>query len=395
MHDHSSVINTSDGPSTRTPTPFSGWALARVIDLDGECSGLLAATFRFGVQRRQALFLILAAIEVHGLDQVAHSLRAPESAPDRHAANAAGIVGHALLQLRRPRDLIRAVLGGSPDGLVGALSRLGPEPIGEPDAYLELARLFFSTDLADRRRVRVLGQISGGLAGAQIKVVCLLDPVLLHPMLVATISEAQQVAELHRALAYIRAHCSRASDEAIRASLSRLRPDGLWPQLIKAWAARFDRLPCTFDTHGDPTLIVLSSASALIDAGRRYENCLKTKIYEVLIGTYLFVEYRPENPGEPGLIAELRRTTQGFVLEGIFARENRRVRSDRACIVRGQLAACGVAILDHAPGDWKALNATARALDLVDFDEPDLAGGWGDEILEATEVLQQIFRDAA
>jgi hypothetical protein len=219
--------------------------------------------------------------------------------------------------------------------------------------------------------------------------------VLLHPALVATIPQTQQVAELHRALAYVRAHCSRATDEAIRASLGRLKPGGHWADLIRYWAARFDRLPCTLDTHGDPTLFVLDSGEALINAGRRYKNCLKTKVHEVLIGTYLFVEYLPEAPGQPGLICELRRTTQGYLLEGIYARENRRVRSDRACIVRGKLAACGVAILDHAPGDWKALDATARALGIVDFDEPDLAGGWGDEMLGAAEGLQRILREAA
>ncbi|MGH1570880.1 hypothetical protein ACRAWG_09655 [Methylobacterium sp. P31] len=373
---------------------FSQWVLDLSIDLDFACPGFIAATLRFGIQRRQAFFLVLTTVRERGVNEVARRLRHREFAPEFRDLEDVALLGRAVVHLRRPRDLVRAVFGGSPDGLLGALARLGPDPI-EPEQYRELARLFFSSDPADRRRAKVLGQIEGSLVGAHIEVVNLLDPVLLHPAMVKLLRDEEQVAQLHLAFAYVRAHCSRASDDAIRASLGRLKPDGRWSDLIRAWAARFDILPCSLDTGGDPTLNVLGSAAALADAGRRYKNCLATKIHEVLIGSLLFVEYLPEALGQPGLICELRRTTQGYHLEGLFARENRRVRADRACIVRGRLAACGVAILDHGPGEWSVLNATANALGIVDFDEPDLTGGWGDEILEAAEGLQQIFQEAA
>ncbi|MGH1574975.1 hypothetical protein ACRAWG_35470 [Methylobacterium sp. P31] len=380
--------------STRATVPFSGWALYLTIDLDRACPGLLAATFRFGVQRRQAFFLVLAAVQEHGIDKIGSRLRHPELAPEFRDLEDMALLGRAVVLLRRPRDLVRAVFGRSPDGLLGALARFGPDPIGEADTYIELARLFFSSDPADRRRAKVVGQIDGSLVGAHFRIVSLLDPALLHPAMVKLLRDEEQVAQIHHALAYVRAHCSRASDDAIRASLGRLRPDGRWSDLIRTWAARFDRLPCSLDTKGDPTLVVLDSADALISAGRRYRDCLGSKIFDTLLGCVLFVEYRPEAPVEPGLICELRRTTQGYVLEGLFARENRRVRADRACIVRGKLAACGVAILDHGPGDWKVLNATARALGIVNFDEPD-NDRWGDEVLEVAAGLQQILDEAA
>lgn len=389
----SDIAGQASGPS-RTPTPFTGWALARVIKLDHDCPGLLAATFCFGVQRRQAVFLVLAAIEALGTEEIARRFRRSEFAPALRDPESAAVVGHALLALRRPRDLVQVVFGPPPDGLLGTLGRLGSAPIGEPPAYLELVRLFCSTDPADRRRAKVLGQISGNLLGAQIAVVSVLDPLLLHPALVSTIYEVEQVAVFQQALAYVRARCSGATDDAIRASLGQIKPGSHRGELIKAWAARFDRVPCTLDTRGDPTLVVLGSGAALADAGRRYENCIADKVDEVILGAYLYVEYRPAVAGEPGVIAELRRTTQGFLLENLYAANNRVVRADRAQVVREKLAGCGVALLAHARGDREAVLATARLLGADSLLAPDEAG-WGAEAIEVEVDLRQALDTAA
>jgi hypothetical protein len=375
------------------PKPYSGWALNLAIDLDCACPGLLAASFQFGATRRQTLFLVLAIVEEHGIDEIAGRLRL-EGGPDLQDQAAPAILGRTILTLRRPRDLVRAVLGGAPNGLVGVLGRLGQDPISDSGVYLELTRLCGSSDPADRRRVKVLGQISGSLVGAQVAILSLLDPVLLHPAYVSTIYETRQVAEVHQALAYVRAHCTKATDEAIWASLGQVKPDGHRAQLIKAWAARFDRLPYTLNTRGDPTLIVLGSAAALADAGRRYSNCLGGKTDEVLLGGYLFVEYRPVPPGEPGAIAELRRTSQGYLLEGLYAANNRRLKPHRARLVREKLAACGVAIISHPPGDVESVMAAANLLGAHNLFDPDL-DRWGVETLEVSDDPQGAFAEAA
>ncbi|MHB2210722.1 hypothetical protein [Methylobacterium sp. CM6257] len=376
--------------TARAPTPFTGWALVRVIELDRDCPGLLAATFCFGAQRRQAVFLVLAAIEALGTEEIARRFRRSEFAPEFRDPESAAVVGHALLALRRPRNLVQAVFGAPPDGLLGTLGRLGSAPIGEPPAYLELVRLFCSGDPADRRRAKVLGQISGNLLGAQIAVVSVLDPLLLHPALVSTIYEVEQVAVLQQALAYVRARCTGATDDAIRASLGQIKPGSHRGELIKAWAARFDKVPCTLDTRGDPTLIVLDSGAALADAGRRYGNCLADKINEVILGSYLFVEYRPAATGEPGVIAELRRTTKGWLLENLYAANNCVVRTERAQVVREKLATCGVALLAHAPADREAVLATARLLGADSLLTPDEAG-WVTEIVEVDDDLRPVL----
>jgi hypothetical protein len=324
--------------------------------------------------------LVLALAEILGVDAVAEHLRSAEGMSEFASAPPTTVLGAAVLRFRRPRDLVRVVLTGPPAGLLGTLARLGDDPIGGPRTYYELARMHLSRDPVDRRRVKVLGQISGNLVGAQIDIVTTLDPVLLHPALVGCLYELPQVHELHSALTYIRARCSGATDDAIRASLKRLTPGGRRGDLVKFWATHFDRPPVGIDFRDDPSLLVLDSAAALINAGRRYRNCLATRVYAVFLGAFVYVEIRSSQCDMSGFVAELRNTDQGFFLEGLYAADNRRVHPDRAQIAREKLAACGVALLAHAPGDREPVVAAARLLHEDSLIEPDVAG-WGVEAL--------------
>lgn len=394
------LSNTASWSVTRqslTPKIYSGWALDRAIILDGACPGLLASTLYFGAARRQAVLLLLASYDWFGQAEIARRLRPVAEDTDAPGNSDPAVIGRAILLLRRPRDLVRVLFGTVPDGLLGAMQRLGPDPVGGPETYKELQRLFFSTAAPDRHRVKVLGQMSGSLVGAQIEIVSLLDPMLLHPAFVANVYETQQVADLNAALAYVRARCSGATDEAIRSSLARLKPGDHRSTLYKWWMRRFDRLPRTLDTRGDPTLVILGSVDALSNAGRRYANCLQSKVGEVYLGNYVYIEYRPAAP-EPGVIAELRVTTQGFLLEGLYARKNCKVRLERAATVRRKLAACGVALYDHAPGERDLVAAAAQVLNQYNFAEPDNTG-WGVEFDEPPandlEELETVASEAA
>ncbi|PXW65862.1 hypothetical protein [Methylobacterium sp. B4] len=392
--------NTASSSAARQhliPKTYSGWALDRAIVLDCACPGLLASTLYFGPTRRQAVFLVLASFDWLGQAEIASRFRRAIEDRDALGQSDAAVIGRAILLLRRPRDFVRALFGTVPDGLLGAMQRLGHDPVGAPETYRELQRLFCSEAPADRRRVKVLGQMAGSLVGAQIEIVSLLDPVLLHPAFVALVHETEQVAELNASLAYVRARCSGATDEAIRSSLARLKPDDHRSTLFRWWSHRFDRLPRSLDTHGDPTLVILGSAEALSDAARRYANCLKTKVGQVYLGNYLYIEYRPAAPG-PGVIAELRATTHGFLLEGLYARNNSRVNQERAAVVRRKLAACGIALYDHAPDERSMVAAAAKILNFFNFFEPDNTG-WGVEADEPPandlERLETVAEEAA
>ncbi|GJD41965.1 hypothetical protein [Methylobacterium bullatum] len=343
------------------------------------------------------MFLVLAHFDVIGRDEIARRLRHVIDRTDIRGVSDLSVIARSVVLLRRPRDLVRAMFGAVPDGLLGALKRFGDDPLSKSDSYHALYRLFSSADPQDRLRAKVLGQIAGGLVGAQIEVVQRLDPVLLHPAFVAKVYEVKQVDDLNHALAYVRERCSRATDDAIRESLSRLGPDGHRSTVFRRWAQKFDVLPRPLDTRGDSTLRMLDTGKALVDAGRRYTNCLAKKVEDVFLGRYLYVEYQPPLP-EPGLIGELRVTTRGYVLEGLYAAKNRRVAPERARAVRAKLAACGVALYDHAPGDRKRVLGAAKVLDVYNFEEPDNTG-WGaefDDIApEAVTELERAFHEAA
>ena len=338
------------------------------------------------------MFLLLGLVEVLGLEEVVAHLRQSEHALRYENQDSEFLLGQTILRLRRPRDLVRAIIAGPPPGLLGALGRLGANPCA-PRIYHELARVHLSKGPNDRRRAKVLGQIKGDLCGDQIEILSKLDPILLHPSLVSKLYEVGQVDDIHHGLRLVRSYCSGASDGALRASLKHLRRDAHRTDLIKAWANRFDKLPHHLDVGDDPTLIVLSSAAMMADAGRRYRNCLKSKIYEAFLGITLFVEYRSAQNGEPGAIAELRRINTGFLLQGLFAADNRRLKADRADLIRRKLMSCGVAVLDHAPLDREAVRSTARMLDQWTLGDPD-NDSWGEEPLDAVADLQQALEVA-
>ncbi|KOX59178.1 hypothetical protein ADL19_05570 [Streptomyces purpurogeneiscleroticus] len=216
----------------------------------------------------------------------------------------------------------------------------------------------------------------------------------MHPALVSKIHDVEHVPELHHALAYIRTYCSGATDAGIRASLGLLRPDDSRVDLVRAWSKRFDLLPYGLDTSSDATLVVLASAAAMNDAGRRYRNCLASRISDVILGTHLFVEYRPISRSEPGVIAELRRIERGFFLENLYGVGNTRVRADRANLVRRKLAACGVALLDHAPASPEMIHAVAGMLGAWPLGLPD-NNAWGEEVIDAADHPERALDEAA
>ena len=65
------------------------------------------------------------------------------------------------LVVSKPRQIIQALFGAVPDGLLGALARLGPQPLSDPSLYRELFALFAHP--MHRARANLLRQASGKL----------------------------------------------------------------------------------------------------------------------------------------------------------------------------------------------------------------------------------------
>jgi hypothetical protein len=217
-----------------------------------------------------------------------------------------------------------------------------------------------------------MAQIHGGVPIDEVAV-SILDPVLLHPHVLARTASGTEARKLNLAVAYVRSRCSTATDVALRQSIVRIPADLTMKKWLGRWAARFDRLPDSApDLSADPTLTLIRTGASLVDAGRRYKNCLASKVGEVITGRYAYVEYRPSHPAAPGTLAELRYTSRGYVLDGLYAHSNGMVRKDIAATLRIKFARCGVAIRAHAPGNTEKLAAAASYLGVWNWRHPDI-----------------------
>jgi hypothetical protein len=351
------------------------------MSLDDVVPSFVARSYRWGAVRRQAAYYVMA--QIHGgvpINEVA--LRFAHLGPftcDRPYTR----VG-TMLDTLRARDIMAAVIGEVPAGLLGTMDRLGLEPMSDPAWYRTLIGLYRPQTPVDRSRTRVLSRIAGKLKGGQIEAVSILDPVLLHSHVLARTTSGTEARKLNLAVAYVRSRCSNATDVALRQSIERIPPDLTMKKWLTRWAARFDLLPDNApDLSADPTLTLIRTGAALVDAGRRYKNCLASKVGEVITGRYAFVEYRPSDPVAPGALAELRYTSRGYVLDGLYAHSNGMVRKDIAATLRIKLARSGIAIRAHAPGNTEKLAAAASYLGVWNWRHPDIET-W-DEIEEEVD----------
>jgi hypothetical protein len=375
-----------------TVRPYQGWPLEVAVELDCATPSFLAASLYFGPLKRQAFFSVAAELRLGApAEDLAQRLR--DAAPS--VCGAPGLsplaqIARALVVLRA-KGIIECLCGGSvPDGLTGTLARLKADLAGEPERYRELRRIFLSDDAIERKRAKVLGQMSGALTGAQIEAVLALIPVLLHPAIVSKLKDAADAVRLNHTVTYLQAHCTRATDEGLRYTMAQMRDNSL-AQWVQGWANRFDVLPHPpLDLpEGGPDLIVLGSGLAMMDAAQRFSNCLAQKVNDVLMGRLLHVEYRPpagtKGIAALGAIVELRRVSSGWVVEGIYAPKNRRALPSVKAAILGKLRAAGVMAYAGAPGDQEQLAATAKWLHVYDWSDPDLymlVGPDEDEVVE-------------
>lgn len=368
----------SSAITSRTIYPYTGWALDIAMFLDDRVPSFVARSFRWGALKRQAAYYVMAEI-ASGVPIPELALRFAHQAPFT-ASDPLTRIGTVLDGLRA-REIMRAMIGEVPAGLLGTMERLGVAPMSDPRLYRTLTRLYRPLDQTDRCRTRVLAQLKGALKGGQIEAISVLDPVLLHANILLRTADGAEARKLNLALAYIRSHCSAATDTALRQSIERIPPDLVLRKWVSRWAARFDGLPqSALDLGAEPSLVLIRSGAALVDAGRRYQNCLASKVGEVITGRYAFAEYRSSEAGAPGVLAELRCTSRGFVLDALYAHRNGMVRKDLAATVRTKLARCGVAIRRHAPGHPEAVAATASFLGVYNWHDLDVVS-W-DEIEE-------------
>jgi hypothetical protein len=254
-----------------------GWATADLVHLDTLEPGVIARLLTAAPRVRHAMLLAVAA---QGTGREGGA--ADTSALDTALAQ--------VLRRERARDIVVHVFGESPDGLIGALARLGDAPLTCPLAYLGLRDIFTSSSNA--AKAKVLGQV-GDITEQKLAVIDALDPRWLHPEALARIGTPSVARAFNAAIAAAQQVSSTATDEMVMQMIGRLQHRQSLADVVERLKRRADRLPAHPITE-DTDIRPVTTAPDMIRTGRAYRNCLVQKIDDVLAGRTAYAEFRGE-----------------------------------------------------------------------------------------------------
>ena len=338
---------------TFEPRPVSGWVLRSLCDLDASSPHTLAHVLTASMVKRQAVFAAMAEM---GRD-IQHVAAALARATGIECRDPLAQIARAL----KPQHVIEAVYGSVPDGLLGALRRIGSEPFSRPGLYADLFRLFAMP--ADQRRADLVRQTSGKVTEERLEIALALDAALLHRRVFEGLAELADVERLNAAIALIRSTVSTATVGDLRRSLAELPKDADLESWAVSWLRKTDRPLAALPSLDDPDLIILGVAD-LAAAARKFRNCLHRRVLHVASGRNCYVVATTE----PGAVAELRRTANGgWVIEDVFGPVNEAPDPHVAAEMRRKLESAGVVSLASvvSRGDLERLAHVFNAFDLV------------------------------
>jgi hypothetical protein len=280
-----------------------GWLGPKLIAYDEQAPSLLRKTLQSAPLRRQAVF---AALAFEVVEQKQQSVLTPRRETDDGREFA------ALLRDGRASDIIEVVYGVVPDSLLGALERIGANPL-RPVHYLRLFSIFASGDRQKANALRHIGQITD----QSIQIVDELLPVLIDGKVISRLENRSKARELNQAVDFICRVATRATDEAIHNAIRTMAPHTTVRSLISRYLIRADRFPPQPFTHdADAEIKPLDSAKLVIMAGYRFKNCLRQYLGRVLTGAVAFAEFR-------NLILELKPLSSGgWILTDVHAHKN-------------------------------------------------------------------------
>ncbi len=314
-----------------------GWATDSLVELDPLAPGLIGRVLTASPKSRQAIFTVLASRLL-----VAEHNDALGRVDDGDDANLAFI-----LREGRPREVLELIFGRVPDGWLGALERLGGQPMSNLNTYVKLHRLF--ADPMHRRRAEALQHV-GQITEKMLAVLDTLDDRWVHAETLKRLHDVTAAKDFNRAIAFAQCVSSKATDAAVADAIARLAPTARLSGIVRRYVRRADRFP-SHPLALDGEIRPLVSARDFIEAARRYHNCLATMIDRALIGLVAFAEFRDE------AIVELRPLTmgRGWVLDGVHVARNAHVPTSLADEVERKCAAVGIPSFEQRDNseDWR------------------------------------------
>jgi hypothetical protein len=356
--------------STFAPRPYADSALQTASRLDAACPGYLNASFHWSALKRQATFAFLTEIDWEEPDRTAHRLRAVAPGKCGEPCDPLAQIARALVTCRA-REIIRAVYGEVPDGLLGALARVGDQPLPAP-YYRSLYRFFAERNLCGKgHALRHVGRIDA----QTLRVIEIVDEAeLLCPAIISLLAQQDNARDFARTVRWLKGQDhvdDDALDEAIRRASTRR---GL-NNALRHWIERAEHLPDQ-PVLDDPEFQALSTVSMLRAKGTEYRVCLSTAdpIREAVLGLTAFAEWRPA-PEELGVIVELRPLLQAgsrrWMVASINAANNAPVPQEIRARVEEKLSALGLFFPVHPTGVAASVIRLIRHLEGWHYDAED------------------------
>jgi hypothetical protein len=315
-----------------------GWLGPKLLAYDEQAPSLLRKTLQAAPLRRQAVYAALAFEVVEQKHQpILTSRREPDD--DHEFA--------ALLRDGRASDIIEAVYGAVPEAFLGALERIGVNPL-RPTHYIRLFSMFACGDRQKANALRHIGQITDH----SVQIVDELLPLLVDGKVVARLENRMKARELNQAVAFIRRVATRATDASIANAIRTMAPHSTLRSLVSRHLSRADRFPPQPFTHDtDDEITPLDSAQSLIMAGYRHKNCLRRNLGRVLTGAVAFAEFRH-------LILEFKPLSGGgWILVDVHGHKNGVVAPDDEQAAKDKCATLGVPHIVEAVNSegWEAV----------------------------------------
>jgi hypothetical protein len=305
-----------------------GFATGRLIEHDTNAPGVIRRLLCSGPARRQGVFAVIAT------EIVAERHREITGEHDDHAA---AVAKSEVLRDGRARDVIAQATGDHvPDGLLGALERIGLSPLKLSLSYRHLIDVF--TQPEQRHIADGLRHI-GAIHDKTLMILDKLPPFLIHPQVLSRLDSVMDARAFVEAVAFAQTVNSAATDERILGALAHMGAQTTLPELVARFVRRADHelgQPIPADDEVTP----IRTIQEMIVTSRRFRNCLGTnkRIVSALRGRTAHAIYK-----EGVAIIEFIALSDGsWVYGGSYGPRNEVVGDEVETAAKAKCAAAGV-----------------------------------------------------
>ncbi len=306
-----------------------GWCTEALVKLDDAAPGVLARVLTAAPARRQAIFAALATQE----EKVG-----PYSADDDlFPASFGEVIRHG-----RSSDILRRAFGSIPEAFPTMLTQIGERPLPCAKGYIALYSILTDNDARAADALRGSGRITC----RKLDVLNALDPRWRHANTLERIDSGGEALMFNKAIGFIQSLNSKATDEVVAGAIAAMRPTSTLARLLDRFLQRADQLPPHPLASGDNELRPLLSMRDLLDAGRRYRNCLRHRLADVAVGRMALAEFRGE------CLVEFRPLTAGvgWLLRDVHIERNRPVPLSLLADVEAKCDEIGIPRINEAGG---------------------------------------------